>query len=111
MPSTSEVRKAIHDRRAKWKAGKTSVSELAEPAFAGMLGLKVDPTDQEALVLASRAASTASEALLPKTMDWRNRDGCDWITPVRYQGACGSCVAFGVAAAMESAVRISLNDP
>jgi C1A family cysteine protease len=76
-----------------------------------MLGLRVDPTDQEALVLASRAASSAGEALLPKAVDWRNRDGRNWVTPIRSQGPCGSCVAFGVVAAMESAVRISLNDP
>jgi hypothetical protein len=33
MPSTREVRNAIHDRGAKWKAGKTLVSELAEPTL------------------------------------------------------------------------------
>jgi C1A family cysteine protease len=38
---------------------------------------------------------------LPATFDWRNVDGHSYIGPVRNQGGCGSCYAFGASAAAE----------
>ena len=39
--------------------------------------------------------------------DWRNVDGQNWVDPVRNQGACGSCVAHAVTAALEAHYRIT----
>jgi C1A family cysteine protease len=47
----------------------------------------------------------------PNSFDWRNVDGNDWTTPVKEQGQCGSCYAFGIYAALESAVKIKLGNP
>ena len=33
-----------------------------------------------------------------------------WVTPIKDQGGCGSCVAFGTTATVESAVRIANNN-
>lgn len=44
----------------------------------------------------------------PEQLDWRE-DG--WVTPVKHQGQCGSCWAFGTIAAMEARMRIQSNDP
>lgn len=38
---------------------------------------------------------------LPSRLDWRNMDGKAYIGPVRDQGYCGSCYAFGAVAAAE----------
>ncbi|TKV80112.1 hypothetical protein FDV58_17845 [Bradyrhizobium elkanii] len=43
--------------------------------------------------------------------DLRNIDGVDYITPVRDQGYCGSCVAHGVIAAVEGTLQLRRNDP
>jgi C1A family cysteine protease len=39
-------------------------------------------------------------------VDWRDRFGLDAVTPIEDQGPCGSCVAFGTIATMESMLII-----
>ena len=48
---------------------------------------------------------------LPASWDWRNVNNQNWITPVRNQGGCGSCVAFAATAAVEAYQRIETNQP
>ncbi len=38
---------------------------------------------------------------LPSSFDWRNHNGRSYIGPIRDQGDCGSCYAFGAIAAAE----------
>jgi C1A family cysteine protease len=47
----------------------------------------------------------------PAAFDWRNAGGSNFVTPVRDQGGCGSCVAFGVVGTIESNYQIARNDP
>lgn len=47
---------------------------------------------------------------LPQIWDWRNVQGHNWVSPPKSQGGCGSCVAFGVAAALESHQRIETSN-
>jgi C1A family cysteine protease len=47
----------------------------------------------------------------PTSWDWRDKDGKDWTTPIKNQGNCGSCYAFGSYAAMESCIKIKSNEP
>lgn len=42
---------------------------------------------------------------LPAAWDWRDYDGC---SPIRAQGNCGSCWAFGAVGAVESAIRLNV---
>ncbi|MEA1922390.1 MAG: C1 family peptidase [Pseudomonadota bacterium] len=44
---------------------------------------------------------------LPDRFDWRNVDGCRYIGPVRHQGSCGSCYAFGACAAAEGTYNLA----
>jgi cathepsin C len=43
---------------------------------------------------------------LPLTMDWREVEGKSYVTPIRNQGQCGSCYAFGSTAMLESRTMI-----
>jgi len=46
-------------------------------------------------------AKNIGEGQLPSAFDWRNHNGHSYIGPVRNQGDCGSCYAFGACAAAE----------
>jgi cathepsin C len=46
------------------------------------------------------------ESFLPRSFDWRNVDGVNYVSEVRNQGACGSCYAFSSMGMLESRVRI-----
>jgi len=41
------------------------------------------------------------KVVLPPSFDWRNYNGHSYIGPIRNQGDCGSCYAFGACAAAE----------
>jgi C1A family cysteine protease len=45
----------------------------------------------------------------PASFDWRNVDGRNFISSVKNQGSCGSCVAFGTAASLDGTIRTELN--
>jgi hypothetical protein len=54
-----------------------------------------------ALLMMSAMCATAA-AELPEEWDWRDVDGVNYVTPVKNQGACGSCYALTAVAAFES---------
>jgi len=113
-----EVRAAIRSAGVPWEAESTSMSELPVERFRRRLGA-VPPPGGPTLEQIARHAEARRPALmaeraaagLPSAYDLRNVDGKDFITPVRDQGDCGSCVAFGVCAAIEGTVRKSKDDP
>jgi C1A family cysteine protease len=57
------------------------------------------------------ATRTQTYPYLPQRFDWTDYQGYNWMTPVRNQGGCGSCVAFATVGAVEALYRISYNRP
>lgn len=47
---------------------------------------------------------------LPASFDWRDVNGVNFVSPIRNQGACGSCYAFGSMAQLEARLRIMSNN-
>lgn len=47
---------------------------------------------------------------LPESFDWRSHNGTSFVSPVRDQGSCGSCYAFGSMAMLEARVRLMSNN-
>ena len=47
---------------------------------------------------------------LPEAIDWRNSSGVNYVSPIRNQGSCGSCYAFGSMAMLEARVRLMSNN-
>ncbi len=65
-------------------------------------GLQV-PENWKAMAKFKSSGFSAVEQKLPSRWDWRERNG---VTPIKNQGSCGSCWAFGTVAAFESAIMI-----
>ena len=42
---------------------------------------------------------------LPKDLDWRNRNGINFDSPIKKQGECGSCYAIASASIIEARIR------
>jgi len=96
-----EIKAAIKDNGAKWVAGETSVSKLPPELRKMRVNLK------EPKLTGAEKFLPINEALavdLPYSLDWRayGNPSANFVTPVRNQGDCGSCWAFGTTAALES---------
>lgn len=114
MPKPMEsIQAAIKRKGFSWEAAETPHSALSVEEQKNLLGLAVDPAELEATGAAIKAveAMSAFRAALtiPAAVDWRNNGG-NWVTPVKDQQSCGSCVAFGTVATVESRVRLACKD-
>ncbi len=110
----SEIQGLIASQGLRWQAGDTSVSGLPDIQQAARLGYVPGPGRPS---LAERERISAERAGGPRpadaetAVDWRNRNGADWVTPIRDQGNCGACVAFAVIAPLESQILLRRANP
>ncbi|MFI5362030.1 MAG: C1 family peptidase [Elusimicrobiota bacterium] len=105
------IRTAIARGGAKWAAEENPISRLAPEERKRRLGARPRRRSAAESVLSFPAAGSSSAAALPATLDWRNVNGLDYVTPVTDQGSCGSCWAFATTAGLESYVLRTQGTP
>ena len=60
----------------------------------------------------ARVTPVVRAAGLPSHFDWTKQGGQNWMTSVKNQGGCGSCVAFAAVGATEGTIQdIAANNP
>jgi len=111
-----KITAAIESEGLKWTAGPTELTSLPPEEQRQRLGLIVTPEERQRLEserqrIAAREQSMRAEIFgAPTSMDWRNNGG-NYVTLIKNQLSCGSCVSFCSCAVIESAVRIKLQNP
>jgi len=107
-----ELQRTLKEVNARWEAS-DQVREYA-------LGYAPGPTEhalatREVLAYTNHQHFLATAGIAPRryppAIDWRNVGGKNYVTPIRDQGGCGSCVSFGSIATVEAVERITRKKP
>ncbi|MCK5055302.1 MAG: hypothetical protein KAT34_01495 [Candidatus Aminicenantes bacterium] len=89
-----------------WQAGITSVSLLPPDRQLSRLGGLLPDIDKR-----EDNIDECDSLSLPDNLDWRDKNGKNWLSSIKDQASCGSCFVFGPTAVVESLYKIETNQP
>lgn len=116
----AQLRGDLRDAGSPWEMDTTTITALTEDERRIRLGVTPPPGQPtvedihlalEEGVLTPPTATAEESAGAPAAFDFRNVSGQNYVTPVKDQGGCGSCVAFGTVATLETTAAWEQRDP
>lgn len=117
--SIEKIQEEIRNKNARWAPKQERRLTLSAEEIKYSLGLRRDERDLEALrtrrdvlninELIAEFGKSRQLAARPPSFDWRNVNGKNYTTSIKDQKGCGSCVAFGTLATLESMLLIEQN--
>eukprot|EP01061_Rhynchopus_euleeides_P017449 TRINITY_DN28_c0_g1_i7.p2 TRINITY_DN28_c0_g1~~TRINITY_DN28_c0_g1_i7.p2 ORF type:complete len:382 (+),score=131.81 TRINITY_DN28_c0_g1_i7:1261-2406(+) len=96
------IRAHNSDATQSWKMG---LNEFADWKNEEVVQKRTGLNRASAKAKGGSRVTLAMEGDVPVSMDWREKENI--VTPVKNQGSCGSCWAFGATATLESAAAIA----
>jgi Papain family cysteine protease len=104
----------LKKKKASWQAKETPHSLFTEAQKLALLGAVPDKKFLKSVSEKAQKAAKAMKAMPPSAIaeanppvvDWRNKGG-NFITPIKDQAHCGSCVSFATVALIESTALIT----
>ena len=100
----AQLQAMITGRGYDWTAGPTGVSQFPPEQRRWLLGAIEEEPPPEIPALGTQTAGH------PNAVDWRNVGGRNFTTPIRSQGGCGSCAAFGTVGAIDSRMEVAADN-
>jgi C1A family cysteine protease len=116
MPiNLSDVQRNIQRQGLRWQASETDNTGHSERDAQRRLGavppVGMSLADREAQARSKAAVGARARVDVPAVWDWRDVDGSNYVTPIKNQAGCGSCVAFGTIATFEARAQIAFHGP
>ena len=103
--SLNEINNSLQKTNASWKVGPSQVWYYPFQVKKQMMGMN-DLVNKDF----SFSVETSIKSI-PDRIDWRNKNGINYMSPVTNQGRCGSCVAFAAVGTFEAQMNIANNWP
>jgi Cysteine protease len=91
----------LKNKKSTWVAKENWVTNLSRQEAMQIMGARdVEPVEVQ-------FDNEPIKSTAPEIVDWRDRNGRNYVSPVLNQGNCGSCVAFATVATLETQMNIT----
>ncbi len=106
-----DIQAAIDAAGADWVAGDNWIMQLPKSERNFLGGGLEPPNAMSGNQRLIRKYVPPEETNDQSYFDWRNQNGYNWLTPIRNQRQCGSCVAFACIGTLEADLKIAEKNP
>lgn len=103
--NVQQLNQRIQKTGGAWFAKPNHLTDLSVGEARRYMGLDLQGAIETQFALPPVLSTKGSN--LPSKLDWRNKDGQNWVSPIMDQANCGSCVAFATIGVLETQYKIS----